>query len=313
MNISSSNRPDPKRMPLFIAALGIMGVCVSILFWKIDTRQQNVNRNQAKYPTRIISVSPSVTECLFALGCEDRIVGVTQFCNYPPEASSLPNLGGLINPNFERLLSLRPDIVIYQGYFNKVAGFCHSQKIKTLQVQVNDIETINSDIMVLGEKLGCQERAIEVVSQINITIENIKSRLAGMKKVKVFLCLGRLSGSMASLTTVGGDTFISEMVALAGGENIFADLSQDYAEINKEGLLERDPDVIIEVRPGEELGDDVVRSLEADWGDMGHLTAVKNGNVHILTEDYLLMPTPRLTMTLERLANVIHPEAFEDE
>jgi len=313
MHVSKSNSDSSKRTSLLIAALFAFGIVVSILLWKLGTTKTDSTDAKTQYPQRIVSLTPSVTECLFALGCQDKIVGVSQFCNYPPEASKLPRMGGRINPNFERLLSLRPDLVIYQGNHQKVESFCRTYGIDAMKVEFKNIDSIFSDIKMIGQTLGAGQQAEQVIARINKTIEDIRQTLSSSEKVRVFFSLGRLSGSMSSLTTIGGDTFISELIELAGGENIFADLSQDYVEINKEALRRLDPDVIIDARPGENLSDKEISSLENDWSDMPGLSAVKNGNVRILTDTFLLMPTPRLTLTLDKIARVIHPEAFVDE
>lgn len=313
MNTSNSNSNYNRRMYLLMAALFAFGLIASVALWKLGANKTDGNRRKKQSSQRIVSLTPSVTECLFALGCGERIVGVTQFCNYPPEALSLPRLGGRINPNFERLLSLMPDLVIYQGNYQKVESFCKAYNIDSMKVDLNNIDSIITDIKIIGQRLGASEQAEQVTSQISRAIEDLQRMLSNRERPRVFFCLGRISGSMSSLTTIGGDTFISEMVGFAGGENIFADLSQDYVEINKEALLELDPDVIIDARPGEQLSHEDISSIEKDWGDLPGLTAVKNGNVHILTDEFLLMPTPRMILTLERLANVIHPEAFVDE
>jgi iron complex transport system substrate-binding protein len=289
------------------------GIVVSMLLWNVGATQSDNTSAKTKYPARIVSLTPSVTECIFALGCEDKLVGVSQFCNYPPEASKLPRMGGRINPNFEKLLSLRPDIVIYQGNHSKVESFCKTYNIDTMKVELRNFESIFSDIKMIGQKLGADQQAVKVVARIEKAIEDVQQKLAGTERPSVFFCLGRLSGSMTSLTTIGGGTFISELVDFAGGENIFADLTRDYVEINKEPLRQLDPDVIIEIRPGENLSDEDIASLEKDWGDMPGLSAVKNGNVYVLTDVFLLMPTPRLTLAIDELARVIHPEAFENE
>lgn len=296
-----------------MAALFAFGIIVSVALWQVGKVKTGSNPQTTQYPQRIVSLTPSVTECLFALGCQDKIVGVTQFCNYPPEAKSLPRLGGRVNPNFERLLSLRPDLVIYQGNYHKLESFCKSYDIQNMKLEFNNIDSIITDINILGQRLGAAENAEKVTSRINATIADIRQTLSGRKKVRVFFCLGRLSGSMSSLTTIGGRTFISEMIEIAGGENIFADLSRDYVEINKEALLERDADVIIEARPGEQLSDEDISRLKTNWAEMAGITAVKNGNVHILTDVFLLMPTPRITLTMEKLASVLHPEVFAHE
>jgi iron complex transport system substrate-binding protein len=313
MHTSRSNSGPDSRARFLTAALFAFGIVVSVLLWNLGTIKTDTDSETAQYPRRIVSLTPSVTELLFAIKCEDKIVGVTQFCNYPPKAKLLPRLGGRINPNFERLLSLRPDLVIYQGNYNTVEAFCDTYNIKTMKVDLNNIDSIITDIGVVGQRLGAGTQAEQVMAYINDAIENVRQNLSDRKKVRVFFCLGRLSGSMSSLTTIGGDTFISEMIAIAGGENIFAGLTQDYVEINKEALRQLDPDVIIEARPGEKLSDKDISQFKNDWADMPGLTAVKNGNIHILTDEFLLMPTPRLIMTIEKLANVIHLEAFANE
>lgn len=310
MPYSKSNSGFDKRMRLLIVVFFAFGIGVSVLLWNFGATKTDSTSVKTQFPQRIVSLTPSVTEIVFAMGCEDKLVGVTQFCNYPPEASLLPRLGGRINPNFERLLSLRPELVIYQGNHHKVESFCKTYNIATMKVDLNNVDSIIKDIETIGQRLDASAQAGQVIARISTSIENVRQAVAGRKKVSVFFCLGRLSGSMSSLTTTGGGTFISDLIGFAGGENIFGDLTLDYVEINKEALLELDPEVIIEVRAGEQLSDEDISLLQKDWGGMSGLDAVKNGNVHILTDVFLLMPTPRLTLAVDRLANVIHPEAF---
>jgi len=259
-------------------------------------------------PKRIISIGPNITETVFALGQGDRLVGVTDFCVYPAEARVLPRVGGFFNPNLEKITALRPDLIVLQGKHDKVDGFCRAKKIAALHVAMDSLATIYGGIAALGDALGTSKRARELNNAIRHQLEAVRQAVSRFPRKRVFISLGRAMGSMANLYTVGGPSFLSEAVQMAGGDNIFVDVNQPYPEASKESLIKRAPEVILEMRPGESFTDAQQKQIVADWDIFPNIPAVADHRVHVVTEDFVLVPGPRIGKAARVLARTLHGE-----
>ena len=257
---------------------------------------------------RIVCMAPNITEAVFALGCGDIVVGVAAFSDYPPQAKDKPSVGGYINPSFERLIALQPDLVIAHGRAEKVDRFCRNNDISLLRVEMSDIETIYSGVMTLGEALGCSSRAEQLCDEIRRSLHELRQLTTAYDRPRVFLCLGRTSGSLRDIYTVGPSSFLSELIEVAGGENIFDEVTLEYPQISKESLQKRRPEIIIEPRPGQDLSTTDEAALRSDWQRMADLPAVKTGRILVPTDDYLLIAGPRVHKAAWRMAQLIHPE-----
>jgi len=298
-----------KYRPLLVALiLFALGVALSVTLQQVTGRRQRETRDSTALPHRIICMAPNVTETVFALGCGDRVVGVSRFCSYPPEATRLPRVGAFVNPNVEGIIALSPDLLIIQGKHDAVAELCRQKGYPLLRVQMENLASLYREIQAIGSRLGCPDAAAKLCDEIRNGLAEVAASVAGRPRVRVFVCLGRTPGSLAGLYTPGRDTFLTEVIRIAGGENVFADVSQPYPAASKEALLKLKPDVIIEPHPGEPLTDRQRRQLLADWRQLGSLPAVQNGRVHILTDDHLLIIGPRVVLTARKLAELIHPE-----
>ena len=259
--------------------------------------------------SRIICLGPNVTELVFALGAGDRVVGVSDFCDYPADAAGRQRVGGAITPNLEKILELRPDLVIVAGEQQKTADLCRRNNIGVLNVQADSIEGVCASAMLVGERLGKSEEARKLCDRIRADLDAVRKRTAGRPRPRVFLCLWRSPESLSGLASASAQGFLGEVLEVAGGENIFADLPQSYSQVSKEELVARRPDVVIELRPGEHLSAGRVERLVADWQELAKLPAVKNHRVYVLTQDFLMLPGPRIALAAGALADVIHPEA----
>lgn len=258
---------------------------------------------------RIICAAPSVTEIVFALGSGGRVVGVSDFSTHPPEALAVPKIGGLIDPNKERIATLQPDLLIIQGQNESLARFCSEHGIRFLSIEINSLKDIWAAIHTIGRTLGAEETARTLVQKIKGDFQDIKDRINNRPRKKVFLTLGHTPGDLTGLMTTGPGTFIHELVYSAGGVNIFADASGLYPQVSKESLVKRQPEVIIEAIPGG-IPEEKLRLLKKDWAQLPMLPAVKSGNIHYLFEDFLLIPGVRIAQTVRRFAEILHPEAF---
>ena len=297
----------------------MIGFYVVVLSLVTPCCKQDSDQKSERFPSkpgqtieeasRIICAAPSVTEIVFSLGIGDRVVGVSDFSTFPPEALTVAPIGGLINPNKEKITSLQPDLLIIQGQNESLARFCEEHGIRFLSIEINTLEDIWTAIHTIGLTLRAEEKARALIQKIKDDLQDIKDRIQDRPLKKVFLTLGHTPGDLTGLMTTGPGTFLHELVSVAGGENIFSDASGLYPQISKESLVKRQPEVILEAIPGG-IPEDKLKLLKKDWSQLPMLPAVKSGNIHFLVEDFLLIPGVRISRTVRRFAEIFHPEAF---
>ncbi len=270
------------------------------------------SRAAPQYPQRIISMSPSITETLFALGVGHRVVGVTDFCSYPKEACALPKIGGLLNPSVETWITLRPDLIIHQDDSHKLRINAQNLGIRTLAVSMTRLQNIFETIHTLGKVLGCESAAQALTQKLQSRIQRHRARLRNVPEKKTLLLLGDGSDPGAALYAVGRSTFLGELLELAGGTNIMTDPKLNYPKISKEFILRHSPEVIIEAGPDANLSPDEKKKKLEQWQRFPTLTAVKNEDIYFIGADYILIPGPRFLNILDHFARVLHPEVFKD-
>lgn len=264
------------------------------------------------YPQRIISMSPSITETLFALGVGNRVVGVTNFCSYPKEACARPKIGGLLNPSVETWITLKPDLIIHQDDSHKLRTNAENLGIPTLAVSMTRLQDIFKTIRTLGEVLGCEPDAQALIAKLQSGIKNHQTRLAGLPKKTTLLLLSEGSDPNGALYAAGRSTFLGELLELAGGENILTDPKTNYPKISKEFILRYSPEVIIEAGPTANLSSEERERKLKKWQRFPTLTAVKNKTIYFIGADYILIPGPRFLNILDHFARVLHPKAYKE-
>ena len=262
------------------------------------------------YPQRIVSMSPGITEILFALGVGGRVVGVTDFCNYPEAAKAVARIGGLLNPNYEALITLQPDLIIHQPDSHKVDDFVEKLGIRGLPVSMLSLNQILNTIQTIGAATGSDEKAEQLIQKMQDEIQSYRTRLAGIPKISVLLVLGISNDSMRDIYGVGPNTYLDELLTIAGGKNLLAESQSQYPEISKEFIIHKSPEVIIEVGPARILTSEANINRKAGWEKFSTIRAVKNNAIHFVASDYVLIPGPRLVDIIEDFARAIHPETF---
>ncbi len=260
-------------------------------------------------PERVVSFGPHITETIFRLGQGHRVVGVTTFCDFPPEVIDLPKVGGQMDPDFEKVALLRPDLMILSGVHGKVAAFAAANGIPAVHVDMDSLATIDDGIATIGEALACPEKATALRKQVKDELAAVQAAVADYPKVRTLIITGRQLHDMNRLFTVGGSSFVSELVEVAGGENICRDAPLAYTEASKESVVMRAPETIIEFHAGETLTDEDRAALTADWQAFSGVPAVENGRIHFITESLTLRPGPRVALTARLLAQALHPKA----
>ena len=304
-----------RRDVLLVLVLLLVGVVAAVFVqWADSAGTPESQAAPASAPTssrRIAIAAPSVCEIVFHLGCGDRVVGVSDFCTFPPEALKKEKIGGWLDPNRERIIALRPDLMMTQGKHESVATLCAERGIEFFTLEIDSLADIRGAMLAVGERLDADEQTTEAVRAWGATLARIRKRVANRPRPVVFLTFSRPPGKLTGLMTPGPGTFLADLVEVAGGENVFADARTKWPTISKETLVVRKPDVILELFP-EGLDNGKREKLRADWQSLPNLPAVKNGRIHYLTGGHLLLPGPRALKTAEAMVRILHPEAFDE-
>ena len=276
---------------------------------KDNSQQKNESDTQVQY-NRIISMSPNITEILFALELGDKIVGVTRFCNFPPEAKQKNQVGGYLDPNYEAILSLKPDVVIILHEFEQIKNFLSELGIEYLIVSNKTVPDILSSIEYLGKKFSVEQQAEKILIDIRSKITKIEKNIDDSTRPKILIVVERTMGTgvIEDVYAAGRYTFYDELIQMAGGLNAFEDDKIAYPILSAEGIIHLNPDFIIDLVPQLKQTGLSVATLVKDWESLYQIDAVKNQRVHILSEDYAVIPGPRFILFLEDLARMIHPE-----
>jgi iron complex transport system substrate-binding protein len=245
-------------------------------------------------PERIVSLAPSVTETLYALGLGDRIVGVTSYCDYPPEAKSKESIGDTLRPSIERIVSLKPDLVLVStaSQLEQALSRLDELGIPAYVTSPGNLDSALKSIENIGELAGIRERALEVTAGLRRRIEAVSMRVAGRERPRVFFILGS-----EPLITAGGASFINDLIERGGGRSISADEKAEYPQFSLETAVARQPEVIF-LQAGE---DDLPPRLK-------QTPAALAGHVYRLDDALLLRPGPRIVDGLEQMAEKIHLE-----
>lgn len=258
---------------------------------------------------RIVSIGPNVTETICALGARDRLVGVSEFCSYPPEVKQLRQVGGPANPRFETISALRPDLIVMQFATPAVKSFAAERGIELAEVHMDTIATIERDIGRLGALLGREDAAASITTRMRRDLDELRRCVAEIPEAKrplVFLSVERQAGSLAGVLTASDRSFLGEALALAGGRNAFGDDPRLYGEVSRERLVARRPEAILELR-GHEVTDARERDrLVRDWDAMASLPAVANKKIYVLGGEDLLVPGPRLARTVRAIHDALY-------
>jgi len=259
---------------------------------------------------RIISMAPSATETLFALGLGDRVVGVTRYCDYPPEATERPQIGGYHNPNFEAVVSLRPDLVVLlEGSASSRESFA-KLGIPVLEVCHKSLDGILDSMRTIGRATGSLDRAEEMVAQIETRMHEIRQKTDGLPQPRVMVVLDRTlgNGKIQNAYVAGADGHLDRMVELAGGQNACPPTAARFPVVSSEGMLRINPEVIIDL-VSEIAASELDRAtIEADWQQLDRIDAVRQGRVYVVDAEYATVPGPRFIRAVEDFARLLHPE-----
>jgi iron complex transport system substrate-binding protein len=256
-------------------------------------------------PQRFVSLAPSNTEILFALGLGEKVVGVSDFCDYPEEAKAIEKVGG-VEPSLEKIVALEPDLVLTIGGNPELVSKMEELGLTVIVLAPKDLEGIYKDIELVGKAAGVEEKAASLVAEMKERVEAVAAKTKGVEvKPKVFYELDATDPSKPY--TAGPGTWHDHFIKIAGGINIAADAEMQWVQLSTEEIIAKDPDIIV-------LGDalwgvtpDMVR--ERPGWDV--IRAVKEGAIYPIDDNLISRPGPRVVEGIEELARIIHPELFE--
>lgn len=254
---------------------------------------------------RIVSLTPSVTETLFALGAGGEVVGVSQYCDYPPSVRNLPRVGSFITPNIEAIAALRPTLVVGPATAADMREIraLRAMGLATLMVDDGSVAAIEESIVKVGDRIGRGARARALVRALRAQIAAVQQRLRNRPRRAVLMVVGH-----QPMVAVGRGTFLDELLGLADAANIAAASAQTWPRLSVEYIIASRPEVILDGQMGTDPS-----TPDSFWSKYPTIPAVKNHRVLGYPDDPTLHPGPRIGMTLDRLARLIHPAAFGAE
>lgn len=251
-------------------------------------------------PQRIISLAPNLTEIIFALNAGDRLAGVTSYCDYPPDARTKEKVGDTIQPNIERIIALKPDLVLVStsSQLEQLTTRLDQLSIPVYVTNPRTVEDVIASIRRIGEVVGFQDAASALVSEMQARIEKIETQVGSSRKVRVLYAL-----QTGPLIVPGGNTFINDLLRLAGADSISASENADYPQFSLESAVARAPEAII-VQETHGAGG----PSDAELKRLFAVTpAIKNNRIIRVNPDLITRPGPRIVEGLEMLANALHP------
>ena len=291
----------PKRL------IGLAFVAV-IVFWAMPpaTTQQRPAAAQ-----RIVSLVPALTEMLFAIGAGPQVVAVSSYDEFPPEVKSLPKVGALLDPDMERILALRPDLIVSYGSQTDMQAQLARAKIRVFSYRHAGLNGVFATLKDLGEAVGRTTDSERLSREIRSGLDAIQARVRGRPKPRTLLVFERDPESLRGVYVSGGVGFLHDMLGIAGGVNVFADVARESVQPSVETMLARAPEFILEVRATGLLAAADVPQAKRVWGALASVPAVQRGHIQILTGDHLVVPGPRVVQGTDAFARALHPDAFK--
>jgi iron complex transport system substrate-binding protein len=263
---------------------------------------------------RIVSMAPSITETLYALGLGNRVVGVTRDCKYPPEVERVRhgkgNIGGYYDTNFEAILALKPDLVIMlEEQADSLPGLV-KLKLETLTVSHKTVDGIIESFRTIGRVCGAGTKGRRMAQDFRNRLDRIEQQTRMFARPRVMIALDRIldCGHLADVYIAGVDDYFDRIIELAGGQNVYRHRGVRYPVVSPEGILRLNPDVIVDLVRSESVRKFGRQAILDHWNDVRTVNAVKGRRVLIFDRDYDFVPGPRFILLVEQLARALHPE-----
>jgi len=278
----------------------------------LSAESGSLQKNKASYK-RIVSLAPSITEDLHALDMMDRVIGVTRYCDYPPEARTRTKIGGYYDPNYEAIVALNPDLIIMLAEHQDPREHLSKLGFDILVVDHKNIQGIMQSIEDIGETCGVLQKAKSITEELRARMKQIQEKTDGLPAPRVMISIGRNmgSGTLKDVYISGKEGFYDEMIERLGGVNVY-DGRVAFPVVSGEGIILMNPDVIIDMVPDlHERGWDPEKIFE-EWTVVSQVNAVKNQRIYIFGDDFVAVPGPRFISIMEKMGRVMYPNVDWD-
>jgi iron complex transport system substrate-binding protein len=261
-------------------------------------------------PKRIVSTAPSITEALFALGLGSQVVGVSRFCDFPPEVQKLPKVGTYIKPDPEAIARLAPDLVILQGNPTDLTNRLNALRISFVEVPHGTLKDVFTGIQIIAQAAAVPERAAPLVTQIQKGLDAIQAKAKTLPSPRALMIMDRRQGMLTDLIAIGPNNYVNQILEIAGGTNVLAKPGlPQYPRISLETVLRENPDVILDMSGMHESEAERQAASAATlslWRQNAELAAVRQGHVYAGTSNTMLVPGPRTVEAAQRLFDYLH-------
>jgi iron complex transport system substrate-binding protein len=259
-------------------------------------------QESARPAQRIISLVPAATEALFPMGAGSSVVGVSSYDTWPPEVAALPKVGALLDPDEEKILRLQPDFAILDPGHTALARKLRGASIASYGFPHADLEGTFEAMEEMARAVGREQAGVTLTTRLRQELELLRIQYSNTRAPRTLIVFGRNPGSFHNLFVIGGSGFIHELVEIAGGDNVFADVERMSFKVSLESVLSRAPEAVIEVRPANEGAVDVAELAE-EWR---RLPGFDQATISILTDNSLLIPGPRMPSSVRLIAEHLH-------
>jgi iron complex transport system substrate-binding protein len=262
-------------------------------------------------PRRIISLVPAVTEMLFAIGDGDAVVGVSSYDHYPAAVETRVRVGALVDPDFERIISLKPDLIVVYGTQADLITRLDRAHLPMFRYAHAGLADITSTIRAIGLRVGRADAANAEADRIEGELAAIRRRVSQEPRPKTLLVFGREAGALRGIYASAGIGFLHDMLDVAGGDDVFGDVKRQSVQASTEQILARAPEVILEIRSEAGFTEAQADEQMKVWRTLPAIPAVKTNRLIMLTGAMLSIPGPRVAEATLAIAKALHPKAFQ--
>jgi cobalamin transport system substrate-binding protein len=296
-----------KRSVTALTACAVVILIAAIL--TATTRTTAIVQRPAR-PERIVSLIPAVTEMIYAMGDGARVAAVSNYDHFPADVARLPRVGGLLDPSVERILAITPDLVIVYATQKELIERLDRAGIPYFSYQHKALPDIMTTIRAIGSRIGSSSQADSVASGMERSLGEIRAKAANLPRPATLLVFERDPASLRNVFASGGYGFLHDMLEIAGGRNVFADVKKQAVQASTEMIIASRPDVIIELLYGDSLKNANIATELRAWDTLASVPAVRAHRVLALTGDEFVVPGPRVVDATRKLARAIHPDVF---
>jgi iron complex transport system substrate-binding protein len=248
---------------------------------------------------------------LFAVGAGPRVVGVSSFDKYPPDVASRTRVSALVDPDLERILSLRPDLVVVYATQDELRAQLARAHIAAFVYLHGGLADITRTMRELASAAGSSAQGEQAARAFEGVVERVRRAVASRPRPRTLLVFGREPGALRNIYASGGVGFLHDALVAAGGRNVFGDVPRESVQASTEMVLARAPDVIVELRATALIDPSRDEAERAAWQRLPGVPAVRSGRIHVLRGDHFVSPGPRFAGAIEELARAIHPDAWK--